>query len=474
MRNAMLYYKQISNPIFLMIFRQGIIQLLNIFMTIFMARSLNVSEYGYYVAILFTLSLCVIFSGSYLVSGIIKTDSKFDYRSFASFNHLIVISIAALVAIMLTISFLIFRFDERILFIIIIGILSIYIGSFQAVPTALMEKSIQFSNIAIIEILQALVFAATAILLVINKLEIYLPLSLLIRSILGALVSQFIYPSLPRISRLDRKLWGLFYFGIRNQSSQLISISKDSLMPIIIGSRFGSSMYGQMSWAQTAATYPAMFMAILQRYYFPIFSSMNDEHDKSHNFREILWLNNIIIAPISLILLVFSKSIVLNIFGDQWLASMNAFYIFWVANLFIASSVPCMSYLMASGRDELQIKFAVLWAILSWVVGLILIQYMGPIGFAITNLVIQLTNIFLFLIVRGKIRGNFFRTIGSAWLTAVPLLAFAVILNFCFSSLELVPLLLILFILLITHVIFITFTCRTRIRKVLNLLRGKQ
>jgi O-antigen/teichoic acid export membrane protein len=77
-----------------------------------------------------------------------------------------------------------------------------------------------------------------------------------------------------------------------------------------------------------------------------------------------------------------------------------------------------ISLLYALGDAGTAFRFTVLWAVLTWVLGVPLILTRGVIGFAIANALVQLTNLWLYSIVTKRLAFRLVRPALRVWGTA--------------------------------------------------------
>jgi O-antigen/teichoic acid export membrane protein len=74
-----------------------------------------------------------------------------------------------------------------------------------------------------------------------------------------------------------------------------------------------------------------------------------------------------------------------------------------VANLFVPTSGPLAALLNALGEAWLGFRFAVLWAVGTWVFGAPSILWLGAVGYGVANVGVQLTNLILFRAVQRRV-----------------------------------------------------------------------
>ena len=90
-----------------------------------------------------------------------------------------------------------------------------------------------------------------------------------------------------------------------------------------------------------------------------------------------------------------------------------------MANLFVPTATPLMSLLNALGRSRTTFAFAVLWMAMTWALGVPAILRFGIVGFAWTNVVVQLSNLWLFRIAQREVPFGVLRSVWRPWLAAL-------------------------------------------------------
>jgi O-antigen/teichoic acid export membrane protein len=103
------------------------------------------------------------------------------------------------------------------------------------------------------------------------------------------------------------------------------------------------------------------------------------------------------------------------VFGEKWLEALPIFYLLVLANLVVATSTPLQGLLNALGHSRITFAFTLLWAAVTWVLGLPLIWWLGALGFALANVGVQITNFWLFAIVKKQLPIQILRAALPSW-----------------------------------------------------------
>lgn len=400
--------------------RQLLVQGFNIIGGILLARILSPSEYGYYAIITFILSFLISFGDVGLGASLIrqtKEPKKEDYQAVFTAQQLLILVV--IVIFWGITPFIIYKYkiqtDE--LWSIRFLVLTLFFTSLQSMASIKLERNLCFNKLAVVEICQSAIFNSSLVGLAFIGLGIKgFVIALLVRSIIGALLANIFSPWEIGL-RIDwDKIKSHLSFGIPYQGINFISLVKDSITPIFIGYFLGATEVGYINWATMTAAYAVLALMVFQRLYLPAFSRMKDHpEDLSLFVEKIIAATNMVVAPLSVLLLVYIIPITKIIFGEKWLAALPLFYLLWLANLFVATATPVMGLLNALGFSRITFLFALVWMLGTWIFGIPLIYLWGSIGYAWANLLVQFTNIFLFRIAQKKVRFKIIKVVYPFW-----------------------------------------------------------
>jgi O-antigen/teichoic acid export membrane protein len=283
-----------------------------------------------------------------------------------------------------------------------------------------MERHLAFDKISVVESAQTIVFNTLAVYFAWRGLGAYAFVwALLIRSLVGAVLANWYSPW--KIGwHWD---WPLvrahLSFGLPYQGIGVASLLKDSISPVFIGLLLGTADVGYISWAGMIAAYPVMILFILQRLYMPAFARLQHQRDQLNSLAEnVIWATNAIAAPLSILMLVMIVPLTTMIFGAKWLVALPYFYLFWSATLFVPTATPAMGLLNALGKSRIALLFSVIWMAGTWLIGAPLILLYGAIGFAVANLVVQFSNIWLYRAAQREAPFQILKVIAPVWAVA--------------------------------------------------------
>ncbi len=403
--------------------RQVCVHASNVGGSILLARLLTPADYGIYAVVTFFIVFLGAFGGTGLAANLIRehpVPSKEIFRAVYSFQQVFVLILAAAfwsVAPILARTYHLAASGSGLFRLIALSL----VATTAMVPSQIeMERHLDFSRLAIIETVQALCFNAVAVIMAWKGFgAISFGVALMTRSLVGAILANLMQPAY--YGWLLK--WNLakphLKFGVYYQSSQLLSMVKDSITPLLIGYLVGSVGVGYLSWAAMLAAYPVLLLMVLQRLYLPAFAKFRGDPVHTGRFLEqVLWATNAIAAPFAVALLILIHPVTVLIFGNKWLTSIPLFYFFWTANLFVPTATPIGSILNSSGRANLGAAFAAMWMILTWVLGWPLALWKGILGIAMATALVQLSNLIMFKTAQKIVPFHILRTIRIPWVLA--------------------------------------------------------
>lgn len=392
----------------------------NIAGSIFLARILSPAEFGLFAIFTFFLAFLTAFGDVGLAASLVREEAEpieSDYSAVFSVQFVLVTLASVLFVIFAPVLTAAYGLtDDSINAFRVLGLV-LWITAFMAIPMVQLERRLAFERIAVIEVTQAIVLNVTAVTLAWFGYGIWsFAIALLLRAVTGALLANL------SVHWRPRWLWNWplvskgLSFGLHYQGVKFISLIKDSVSPIVIGFVLGTASVGYVNWAGMIAAYPVMALFVLQRLYLPAFARLQMDREALGRVVEgVIWLTNVVTAPLAVLTLLFSEQITRIVFGDQWLVALPLFYWFWAANLFVATATPVMSLLDALGLSRVNFRFALIWLIGNWILGVPFLMVFGLAGYAATNLVVQLSNLLLYRTAQKLAPFEILRTVWPVW-----------------------------------------------------------
>ena len=405
--------------------RQVVVHAANLLGLVALARLLAPAEFGTIAIALFLhnvlASVCTLGLGTSLVR---KADEPVedDFRTVFTTQHLVaaVVALAGWVAAPWLVA-LYARPDGDVVLFRAVALATLLVP-LSTIPATRLERQLCFGRLAAVEIAQALAYNATAVVLAWYGLGTRaIAVALLLRVALLALLAHAASPWRLRYALHRSRLVVLARFGVPLQAATWISLAKDGLTPLLIGLTAGAAAVGFVDWAQTLATYPTLVLMILQRVYVPAFARVQDRPAELARLVErCVRATNAVAAPLAVVTLVLVGPILSLGFGERWRAAQDLFYWLWCANLFVPTVTPLVGLLTALGRSRAVLGLALAWMLGTWLIGAPLVLLLGPIGYGVANLLVQLTVFWVVRLTRERLDVALLPQVLPGWACAVP------------------------------------------------------
>lgn len=404
--------------------RQLFVQGSNLLGGLLLARMLSPTEFGLYAVAMFWLSFLSTFGGTGFAANLIRQPSEptlADYRSVFSIQLVIVLGLAATLWVAAPTLAAMYRLSTDGVWLFRLIALSLFTTAFIVIPQVQLERHLDFSKLARVEVAQAITFNVTAVYLAWRGWGVLsFGIAMLLRAVVGAMLANWIKPWAMRWHWDLERAKPHLAFALPFQGAQFISVIKDSISPIFIGLFLGAGAVGYVNWAGMVAAYSLLALMVLQRIYLPAFSRLQYQPSALGAFVErILLITNATTAPLAVLTLVLIGPVTHLLFGDKWLPALPLFYLLWAANIFVPSATPLYSLLNATGRARKALGFSMLWMVGTWLLGAPLIMEFGTIGFAIANLLVQLSNFWLYRVAKGIVKFRMLPAVVPAWMMAI-------------------------------------------------------
>ena len=409
---------------FALVVRQGLVHGLNLLGGILLSRALLPAEFGVYGIVTFILTLCVVLSDVGLGAGLIRqreAPAESDYRSVLAVQHLLVTSLAVALGFAAPALVRLYHLAPADVRIFRLLGLVLPLTAFQVIPSIRLERQLSFGRLALVEVAQALVYNTTVVALVWRGTGLMsFPTALLARGVTGALLAQVASPWRIGWSWDWPLLRRLLAFGVPYQGVAVISQIKDAITPVLIATLLGTAAAGYVNWSLMVAAYPVWVLMAFQRIYLPTFARMAAHPEHLGRFVEnVIRMTNALVAPLAVLTLVLIEPITRLVFGARWLAAVPLFRVFWAANLVVPTVTPLMALLNALGLSRVTFGFAALWMVMTWVLGAPGVLALGPMGFAMANLAVQVTGLMLCRVAQKHVRFRILPVVGLVLLSAL-------------------------------------------------------
>jgi O-antigen/teichoic acid export membrane protein len=371
--------------------RQVIVILLNIFTALILTRHFAPEDFGIIAFITVIGGFIQVISdggmGLYLVRSPGELKDK-EISEVTLYQLLIFIIITILLMLIIGVNYVILNNNAVMLYVAVSSI-AIPFSIIRSAYFIKFERNLDFASIAIVEIIEQLIFSMIAISLSLILNSVWgIVFATVTKGLVGYLMAKrrgkidFEYKGIKLTGRGFKRAVGN---GLSYQIPSLLETARSAINPIWIGSLLGAANAGYVDRAVLVAGLPLMFLsAIWRKVMFPYFSKTQDEnnHRKSALIKSI-YLHSIIDKALYLPLVLFGTELVKVILGEKWLPILPVVYIMVIGNLLFASIVVNeTAFLLSANKANILAKISILQLPLAWILTALLTKYYGILGYA--------------------------------------------------------------------------------------------
>lgn len=346
-----------------------------------------------------------------------------DLKTSFTIQQLLVVSLV--IAGVLSSSFVaqFYKLDISGLWLLRALIFSFLLSSLKTIPTILLERSIQFTKLTFVSIVETVVFYVTIITLALFGYSIEsLTIGVLARGITGVVTIYSISSWRPQIGLSIPSAKQLLSFGIPMQANSIIALIKDNLFLLYLGKALTHTEVGYYGWSKSWSEAPLrLVMDSLSKVLFPLYSRLQYDSAQLRSVVEkTLLLQSTLVFPVSVSLLFLIKPIVMLIpkYG-KWEGAIPLFYFFVIASVFASIAIPLTHVLNATGRAKKTLSLMTFWTILTWVITPFTISYFGYIGAAIAIAIVNTTQLITIRIIKKIVPFSIMKSIFSPLVASI-------------------------------------------------------
>lgn len=380
-----------------LVLRQIIINIINFFGNLILARILLPEDFGIYALIMFLISFFILIGDSGLGAVIIRRPKKLSDNLIATvFTYQQIFMFLISVILFIVTIFLEPQLKRpETIWLFRVSIISFFLLSFRIVQVQILERNLLFGKIALIEIMEVLAFQGTAVFLAFSGFGVWaMVLGLLAKNFVMLIIIFFVSEWKIKYRFYIRLLKPILPFGLSFQGSHFLNFIKDSTVPIWISSVLGVKSLGYLTWANSLAIYPILLSNLLSRILFPFFSRIQNEKEKFKNSLEIITrINLLVVMAIATILFALARPITIILYTEKWLPALQLLYLMILVNFLLGSVIPFINAFNAIGRADYTLKLSIAWIAGFWIFSLILVPKYNITGYGFAVLLTYLINI---------------------------------------------------------------------------------
>jgi O-antigen/teichoic acid export membrane protein len=325
--------------------------------SLILARLLTPQDFGTVALLAIFIALAGVFIDSGFSSALIqrKEITDVDLSSVFYFN----IGIALLVASLLCIAApWIAAFYGMPVLKPLIWLLSVnlVIGSLGSIQSLLLTKALNFRRQCLISLSAQVISGVVAVMLAWRGFGVWsLGIQTVLATIIGTLLLWVTGTWRPRWVFSFTAIRSLFRFGSFLLFSALLDAVASRLNSLVIGKFYSAKDLGYYSRADNTSMIPgSLISSIIGRVAFPLFAAAKDDKAMLQSgLRKSIAMTMMVNIPVMLGMVVTAPSLVVVLFGNQWLHCVPYLQILSLAGILWPLHVLNLNVLMAQGHSNL-------------------------------------------------------------------------------------------------------------------------
>ncbi len=331
--------------------------------SIFLARILDISDYGIVAMIVVFMAVAQAFVDSGFSSALIRKPDLNEEDKSTAFYFNIVVGLACYGILFIASPLIADFYDEPLLSPIIrVTGLSIVFNSLCVVQRALFTIAVDFKTQAIISLACTVISGVVGLVMAYNGYGVW-------ALVAQSTVSTFLNFVLLWLCSRWRPVTGfskasfhyLFNFGSKLLASGLLDTLYNNAYPIVIGKFYNSAQLGLFSRAQSYASLPSSnITGILQRVTFPVLSLMqNDDERLALNYRRLLRVSAFVVFPLMVMLAAVAAPLIRVMITSKWDGCVGFLQILSIAMMWYPIHAINLNLLQVRGRSDLFLRLEI-------------------------------------------------------------------------------------------------------------------
>lgn len=375
-------------------------------LTIYLGRS----DIGIFIAVTEIIGILGYFSDIGLAASLVRKKENptvLDLQTTFTIQQTLVLSGVAisLLATPSLVSFYHLNSSGLLLFYSLLA--SFVLSSLKTIPSILLERSLKFSKLATVEVVETIVFYSLAVILAIGgKGVTSYAIAVLARSLVGTILLYILHPWPIGLAFSTSSAKALLSFGLPFQANSFLAVIKDRFSNLILFKIIGPDGLSILGWAQTWSQKPLRFvMDNVSKVTFPALSRLQDEPKLlARALEKSLFFSSAIIFPILAGFAVIVRPALATIPRySKWEIALIPLYLHLFSAAWASISTPLTNSLNAIGKVKINFYLMVVWTTLTLVLMPLLSVKYGFMGAAYATGIIALTSIIPIIITRRYI-----------------------------------------------------------------------
>lgn len=416
--NLDLIIKRSIRGIFTLISRTFLLNIISFVAFLVITSVLSASQIGIYTAIIAIQRVISFFTDFGLGAALVQKKDELEQKDITTaFTIQAGISLAIFIIVFLSIgwfaSFFKLSFDAQMLLLSLV--FTIFLSSFKAIPSILLERTLKFSKLVLPQIIEAVVFNGILVWLTLSHFGISsFSWAFLISGLIGIPAYYFVSPWKIRLG-VDKNSLNHLKYGIQFQAKNILATIKDDLLTVILTKFLSFAEIGYIGFAQRLAFYVYRYIVdSVTKVTFSAYSRA--QHDLAflkNAIEKSLFFVSAGMFPILFGLIIISPYLIKYYpnWNDKWNPAIFSI-IFFCLNAAVSSlSGILVNVLDATGKVKTTLRLMVLWTILIWILTPISIHFYGYNGVSVASFLVTITIIYTVYLVKRIVNFGFLSSI---------------------------------------------------------------
>jgi len=241
--------------------------------------------------------------------------------------------------------------------------LSLVVGAFGSIHTALLNKEMDFKTTAKVGGVSSVIAGTLAIYMASQGYGVW---SLVGHTVVSGLVTVLFlwiwHPWRPGWTFSIASLQSLYRFGGYEMASTLLDVFANNLYLLLIGKMYSVRDVGLFSRAKNTQLMPVMLMmSIVYRVTYSAFSSVAEDKARlARGLRQAQAMAMFINMPVMVGVIILAEPLVLTLFGDQWLPCVPMLQVLGLGGILWPLHILNLNVLKAQGHSRLKFRIEVI------------------------------------------------------------------------------------------------------------------
>lgn len=235
----------------------------------------------------------------------------------------------------------------------------VVINAFTIVQRTRLIKAIDFKTQTKISLFTSILSGGVGIVMALKGFGVWsLAVQQILKYLLSALLYWFYSDWRPQLEFSKESFQELFGFGYKILLGDLIRTFWQQINEVIIGRFYSAATLGLYARAQHFSSIIANNLTlVIQRVSYPVLSTIKDESDRLLQTYGQIIKATICVSAISMLgICAISKSLILTLIGEKWLASVEYLQIICFSAMFYPLHAINISMLQVKGRSDIFLK----------------------------------------------------------------------------------------------------------------------